>query len=301
MTTWMKLIPVGLVQPYNLLLVPKNLYNMSIGFQYYRRIPEIIQKLLKDDNGVLRIGQNWDISHFDADVNAWMTDIAFNILRENITFPDTMSEQAFDYSQHFFKNTVVVMPDGRMWAKKSGVPSGSYFMIDSIVNYLAVTYTQLNTWGTHFPPFVLGDDSAFSHPQALGIPDHTIVCKHMSDFGFTLHPEKCKTALRPSDFEYLGHTARGLRCDRPTDVALQLALFPEHPSLHPSVSVDRVRGLLVDTALNNWAIVHLYRYMVRKYNALLPTQEHTTHWLQNAMMWKYHPNDADILKAWLLT
>ena len=126
---------------------------MCIGFQYYKKLPQLIQSVLKDGDE-LCTGISVDESRFDSNVTTWLINIAFDILKDNIIFPDEMSRHAFSYSLEFFIHTPVIMPDGKMWLKHTGVPSGSFFtsMIDSIVNRICITYAHLQCSNNTSPP-----------------------------------------------------------------------------------------------------------------------------------------------------
>lgn len=55
-----------------------------------------------------------------------------------------MSRHAFDHTIQHFINRPVVTPDDRMWLKRVGVPSGSYYtqLVDSIANLIATYYAR---------------------------------------------------------------------------------------------------------------------------------------------------------------
>jgi len=93
------------------------------------------------------------------------------------------------------------MPDGRMWLKRVGVPSGSYFtqLVDLVVNHIIISYAQLKIYNRVFQPYVLGDDSLFGIPIELGYSDLDAFATHLSTLGFTLSTQKCIIATRPDD------------------------------------------------------------------------------------------------------
>ena len=232
-----------------------------------------------------------------------MINLAFEIVRENLIFSSYYEELAFRYTIEHFIDTPILMPDGELWLAKTGVPSGSYFtqIIDSIINHIVITFCQLKTYGRHFNTYVLGDDSLFGVPYDLGYPRISEFAEHAKTLNFTLHPDKTIIATRPDELDFLGHTARALRCDRDTITMLKLALFPEETVPSPDVSLSRVRGLTLDSAMNNWPLLHLYEYMTSKYRGVVSHAPTTTHWLQNAINWTFHPATVDFIKLLTLT
>lgn len=176
---------------------------MPIGMNMYKRLPSIIQTTLADLDEK-RYGVGLDIKSFDTAVQPWLIRVAFSILAENINFTEVEQINSFHYSIEHFINRPVVMPDGRMWLKRVGVPSGSYFMqlVDSIVNHIIISYAQLRIYHRTFPTYVLGDDSLFGIPIELGVPDLEQFATHLSTLGFTLSTQKCVIATRPENLDH---------------------------------------------------------------------------------------------------
>lgn len=181
-----------------------------VGVHLYKRLPVIIRDILQDGDDPL-IGIGIDFKAFDTTPQPWMIEDAFNILQDNIRFVDEEGQSSWNYAKEFFINTPVIMPDGRMWLKRLGIPSGSYFtqLIGSVINHIVITYIQLKYWGRTFKMRVLGDDSAFGVPYKYGWPDVVQLSKIGQELDFTIHPEKVNTS-RPDEMEFLGHVARGL-------------------------------------------------------------------------------------------
>lgn len=247
---------------------------MPIGINYYKRLPSIINQTLFDGTSY-NYGVGIDLKSFDSSVQPWLINEAFDILEENIIFQDDMAYYSFLFSKEFFIHTPVVMPDGRLWLKHIGVPSGSYFtqMIDSIANSIATHYVQMKTHGQMFKTYVLGDDSLFGVPVELGTPNLHTYAPHYEAVGMTLHPDKGTVAIHPKDLDFLGHTARHSKVDRETAELLRLALYPEHPVHGPAQSMNRIKGIMLDSAMNNWHIKHLHDLMMAKYRHQLLTAE----------------------------
>lgn len=252
-------------------------YPMPLGLNYFKRLPSMINKTLYDGINYYT-GVGIDFKSFDSSIQPWLINASFDILERNIIFPDEQSLWAWNYSKHFFIHTPIVMPDGRMWYKHTGVPSGSYFtqMIDSIANHIVTTYAQIKHYGQCFKTYVLGDDSLFGVPIEFGLPSLDFFRQHTLALGLTIHPDKGCIATRASDLEFLGHCAYGTKVDRQTAGMMRLALYPEHPVAGPAHSLQRIKGILLDSALTSWPIYHLHQLMMTKWrNELSDTQEFT--------------------------
>lgn len=282
-------------------------YPMPIGINMYKRLPSIIQRTLADENEI-RYGVGLDIKSFDTAVQPWLIRTAFDILTQNVNFAEPEQVQALAYSIEHFINRPVVMPDGRMWLKRVGVPSGSYFtqLVDSVVNHIIISYAQLKIYNRVFQTYVLGDDSLFGIPVELGYPDLDAFATHLSTLGFTLSTQKCIIATRPDELEFLGHVAKGTRVSRETADMMRLALYPEYPVTGPAVSMTRIKGLVVDSGLTNWPVYHLCTYMENKYRQLgyTPTDRFPpddANWLNAVVAIPYSPNSLDMVKVWTIT
>jgi len=216
-------------------------FPMPIGINTYKRLPSIIQCTFASED-VKYYGVGLDIKSFDTAVQPWLIRTAFNIVRENIEFTEIEQIQSFEYTIEHFINRPVVMPDGRMWLKRVGVPSGSYYtqLIDSVVNHIIINYCQLKIYNRTFKTYVLGDDSLFGIPVDLGVPNLEEFSHHLQTLGFTLSTQKCIITKRPENLEFLGHVAKGTRVSRETADLMRLALYPEYPVTGPAISMTRI-------------------------------------------------------------
>lgn len=280
---------------------------MAVGMNYYKRLPSMIQKCLYD-NEVYKYGVAIDFKSFDSSIQPWMINEAFNILERNIVFPDDYSKHAFDYSRHFFIHRPVVMPDGRMWLKHLGIPSGSYFtqLIGSICNMIATHYAQLKLYGNVFETFVLGDDSLFGIPVELGEPKLTDFSPHFEYLGLQMHPNKGVVTIHPGELDFLGHCARGSKLDRASADLMRLALYPEYPVTGPAQSLNRVKGIMLDSALNNWPILHLHDFMTIRYrNEYEQIKDEFIQddkdWLRAVLDIQHPPSNIDGITTFMLT
>lgn len=200
-----------------------------------------------------------DFSAFDTKVPAWLIHVAFDILKQNIDF-ETWSgkpvskrdrqkwSNVWNGMVHYFINTPILMPDGRMFRKYRGVPSGSWWtqMVDSVVNYILVDYLTecqgIEARGLR----VLGDDSAFR-----STPDFSIdkASEDAACINMVLHPEKCERTEDPSKFKLLGTTYTNSRPHRDTNEWFKLLLYPESTVSSIVVSFSRFVGLWIGGAM----------------------------------------------------
>lgn len=200
-----------------------------------------------------------DFSSFDTKVPAWLIHVAFDILRQNIDWSVFEGEKVskreaqkwrnvWDAMVWYFINTPILMPDGRMFRKYRGVPSGSWFtqMIDSVVNYILVDYLAACQDIEIRKLKVLGDDSAFRSGSDFDLPTaENDACA----VGMIMHPEKCEKTEDPSEFKLLGTTYRDNHAHRDTTDWFKLALYPESSVPTVDVSLTRLIGLWIGGAM----------------------------------------------------
>lgn len=257
-----------------------------IGDQLYKRLPDLIADALFDpDEQTIMYGVGLDISKFDSSVQPWLIDASFNILEQNLNFTGYMEYASWCYTKYFFKHRPIVMPDGRMWLKHLGVPSGSFYtqLIDSVANSVVCAYAQLKLYARTFKTKVLGDDSLFGIPYQYGYPDLSRIAVPIKTVGMDLSIQKSIVAQRPDELKFLGHVARNSKIDRDTAEGLRLALYPDREVQDAATSCARIAGLTLNSALNSWPMLHLYRYMTSRYRQQFT--EHTPLWTANDKDW----------------
>lgn len=200
-----------------------------------------------------------DFSAFDTQVPPWLIYTAFEILARNIDFEHVGTAEAsqrqrqemrniWNAIQWYFINTPILMPDGRLFRKHHGVPSGSYFtqMIDSIVNYILIQYLCECQGLEPKQLKVLGDDSAFRSHHTL---DLERAQRDADAVNMKLGVEKCELTKDPTEFKLLGLKYRDGHGYRPDDEWFKFALYPE--SIPPDISTafSRLVGLWIGGAM----------------------------------------------------
>jgi len=200
-----------------------------------------------------------DFKAFDTGVPPWLIHVAFDVLHQNVDWlnwhgkPTTKRSRqkwknVWDGMKYYFINTPILMPDGRMFRKHHGVPSGSYFtqLIDSVVNYILVKYLAGCQAMEVRNLKVLGDDSAFRSPSSMDIG---VAQSDADAVNMKLGVEKCEVADDPTKFKVLGTTYRNQHAHRPDDEWFKLALYPENVPPDIGVSMSRLVGLWLGGAM----------------------------------------------------
>lgn len=200
-----------------------------------------------------------DFSAFDSSVPAWLIRVAFDILHQNVDWlhwrgkPTTKRSRqkwrnVWDGMVWYFINTPILMPDGRMFRKSRGVPSGTWYtqLIDSVVNYIVVEYLTKCQAVVAKNLKVLGDDSAFRSAVEL---DLTRAQRDADVLGMNLGVDKCEVTEDPSHFKLLGTTYRNQRAHREDDEWFKLLLYPENPPPDIGTSLSRFVGLWLGGAM----------------------------------------------------
>lgn len=176
-----------------------------------------------------RYQYGFDFSGFDSSVMPKLISRAFAVLR---TWFDSTPEvdHLFKLVENYFVFTPIVMPDGYIYMKSRGVPSGSWLtqLVDSIVNYFAMQYCMICVTGRPVNDntiCILGDDSVIGLNHKVSI---TSVVKAASSIGLTINSEKTCLASQGFGMHFLGHSWEfGVAHRDPKEVAKRMA-FPEH-------------------------------------------------------------------------
>lgn len=197
------------------------------------------------------LGLDW--SRFDQRVPAWLIRDAFKVLWSFIdltgyqyrgvpTHPHTLP-RLMDRIVKYFINTPIKVPTGKVFRKKQGVPSGSYFtsLVNTIANsictqyclrWLGVSYGRASQW-------YMGDDGLVLLHSALDLRDFANVAKEK--FGFTLNTEKTEIGTEVS---FLGYRMTSIgRPQADYDKLLAQLLLPDATDRSESDFVTRAVAL----------------------------------------------------------
>lgn len=205
-------------------------------------------------NSGLKVGL--DYSGFDSSVHPKLIDHAFNILKSHFVLDD-VEEQTWQKIVWYFIHTPILMPDGYVYKKHQGVPSGSYFtqMIDSIVNYISVQYMSIRLSGQAIPSgrlYVLGDDSIFSALEHVPVERYKQLAREL---GLVVNTTKSEVS-NTRRFSFLGHVwDRGLVHRDPSEIAKRL-VFPEkfNGDLSPQEFIATRMFAAIADSIEGWKI-----------------------------------------------
>lgn len=232
-----------------------------IGRNLIKEMPASISLLASD-------ASSWyyclDFSKFDASVNRYLVDMAWLILKDMLILEDEWEVNVYNYCRRLFTNTPVVMPDGRLYIVKTGIPSGSFFtqMIDSIVNLILIYALQLRFMGTTVKTYVLGDDSIFATPKMF------VTLQEATDFFAPFRMEVSSKSVITNSFVdviFLGHNFYGSRVSREEFTCLSLALFTEDEVKTPQETILRIASLLYDSGFNSHHMNILLQRLLNHY------------------------------------
>jgi len=197
------------------------------------------------------VGLDW--SRFDSTVPRFLIRFVFGIVRKAF---GSEYKNVFDMLEHYFIHTPIMMPDGRVFVKHTGIPSGSRFtaIIGSIANWILI---KAMTRGRARQLHTVGDDSLF----ALGLSKEEIRAEleewrqFASKLGMTLNSDKTEIG---GDVKFLGRRQRYGSTRRDPGILLLHYMLPENSGADME---QRLVGLLWDSSLNDWSMFTLYAQM----------------------------------------
>jgi hypothetical protein len=205
---------------------------------------ELASRLVRIENANLKY--SLDFSSFDSSIHPRLIDVAFKVLKTNFD-PELVNKGEWDSIVHYFIHTPIVMPDGLLYKKHQGVPSGSYFtqLVDSIVNFITLQYMSFKSTSRPIREdkvLVLGDDSVFSFDKHLPLE---LIAKVIGELGIKVNAQKSRIVKgMKQSLEFLGHVwVKGLVNREEIEIAKRMA-FPER-----HIQIDDPRKRIVTRVL----------------------------------------------------
>ncbi len=225
-------------------------------------VPDLINQLKPHDD-VYYLSLDW--SKFDSSVQPYEIDLAFNLLESIMDFPDDTTRLVFQYVKRLFMKRKVASPDGRVFMRYGGIPSGSYFthLIDSIINWIRMRYLFKVHHIGHGKLVTHGDDGfaeMFNYHDCL---DEMV--SHSKSLGWHIKVEKSQLFKDRYRISFLGRSSRHGTNYRDETRCLRLMYYPEYPVADPQISIARLKAIDEDSGFRIPMIQNVYHYLQTKY------------------------------------
>lgn len=236
-----------------------------VGTRYSKRVMEALSRrrpfvwglrgheqgaIISEIESRFRYVYSLDFSKFDSTIPARMIDDAFRVARTHLDLDEKEMGVWRRYVNDFIHSRIIA-PDGHVYQKHRGVPSGSAFtsIIDSIVNLILVSYMFEKITGhslSHDRVLVMGDDVIVGSNTRIDLGQ---LASAASDLGFVLSVEKSTItdtsrearAFDENHTHFLGHWWVHSQPHRPTKELLQRMVYPErHKKRVPGEHLVRI-------------------------------------------------------------
>jgi hypothetical protein len=233
-----------------------------IGHDPVIGVPHLINSLPPDED-CLYMTTDW--SGFDSSVQMYEIELAFELLEIMLEFPDTASFLTFRYVKKLFKSRKIIGPNGIVYLRISGVPSGSYFthLVDSIINWVRIRFLcRLNR--IHIKEIWTHGDDGLTKIDS-GTEETTQLPIDALRYGWKINIDHSAVVSDRSKIEFLGRTTLHGTSHRDSDRALRLMLYPEYPVTDPQISIARLKAIDADAGGTTPRIPECYHYMVNIY------------------------------------
>lgn len=188
-----------------------------------------------------------DWKSFDATVQLWEIEHAFDCIEQLLNFPTQLSHRAYQLTKELFMMRKLASPDGKLYIRTGGIPSGSYYtnLIGSVINYARIRFICCKLGYNIESVRVQGDDSVIKIRNESR-PDIWQIAEVGNSFGWQLNAPKCVITHRSSEVTFLGRSQHLLYNTRERLKVLRLMCFPEYQVEEPTISTARVKAIASD-------------------------------------------------------
>ncbi|BAV93048.1 putative RNA-dependent RNA polymerase [Pepper cryptic virus 2] len=241
-------------------------YHIGENPQY--SVPDILSQVSECCKYLVAI----DWSNFDATVARFEINMAFDLIKTLIMFPNIETELCFEICRQLFIHKKIAAPDGNIYWSHKGIPSGSYFtsIIGSIVNRLRVEYIFRKAYGVGPKMcYTQGDDSLIGADFRVD-PDR--LSEIAAPLDWKLNPAKTDVSLYPENVTFLGRTMYGGINQRDLKRCLRLLIFPEFPVPSGEISAYRAVSIAQDAGGTSEVLNSIAKRLRRQYGV---AEEHT--------------------------
>lgn len=233
-----------------------------IGQDPLLAVPILIEEILAEKDYVYM----FDWSGFDSTVQEWEIRFAFQCLETMLIFPSTIEHQIWRFLIELFIYRKIAGPNGVLYLKTQGIPSGSCFtnIIGSITNYVRIQYMFLSLTNRVAKAYTHGDDSlaAVDSVQFIPMERFSEVCDPLQ---WTINTSKSAVSRREENVSFLSRTVREKQNARDELTCLRMLLYPEYDVPSGDISALRAQSISLDAGINSHYLYLIYIYLKEKY------------------------------------
>jgi hypothetical protein len=233
-----------------------------IGRDPVRGVPDLINSIPDRDQYYLSL----DWSSFDASVQPYEIDLAFDLLESILNFPNPATHLIFRYVRRLFMKRKVASPDGTVYMRYGGVPSGSFFthIVDSIINWNRIRYLFIKFHVRYGVLKTHGDD-AFVELQRFDEDCLNDMVTYSHTIGWYIKREKSQLYKDRTRIIFLGRSTLHGMNTRNAEKCFRLMYYPEYPVYDPQISIARLKAIDIDSGFAIPEIPQVYLYLKNKY------------------------------------
>jgi len=233
-----------------------------IGKNPLLSVPPIIEDMLNDHDYIYM----FDWSSFDASVQEWELRFAFYCLEQMLTFPSNVEHQIWRFLIELFIYRKIASPQGVLYVKTHGIPSGSCFtnIIGSITNYVRIQYMFQRLTKRFAQVITHGDDSLAAVDSAHYIPLERFqtVCEPLN---WKINLLKSSVSNTAEQSSFLSRSVREGQNARDELVCLRMLAYPEYAVPSGDISALRAWSINLDAGINSHYLYKIFLFLEEKY------------------------------------
>lgn len=225
-------------------------------------VPALIEDILATKDYIYM----FDWSAFDASVQEWEIRFAFKLLESILRFPSTVESHIWHLIIELFIYRKIAAPNGKLYLKTQGIPSGSCFtnIIGSIVNFVRIQYMFKKMTDQFVIAYTHGDDSLVGINSAQFVHFKQLE-EVAAQFNWNLSAAKSSFSRRAEGTTFLSRTVREGQNTREDLTCLRMLLFPEFPVESGAMSALRAKSIFIDAGSNSEKLYAVFKYLKNKY------------------------------------